>query len=417
MRGKDSIFSRVAITAVLLAAASAGTSALAQAGGSWSLPDPNATGAARPQGPVDAQNPVLRPGGAVEPPAPVPTITPPAPAPAPSASTPATRSPATPAPTPRATATRAPRPAASATPAPALGQGIIAPSETPSADASPFAPEATSPAQPAASQPPVTPVVPATSESWPFWIWAGPLALLAALGALALYLRRQSTPVEPEWEDAPHTTTAHLDPPAEIEPAAPVAAPAPSPIPQPSFAKPPEAATPAQPTIELAFEPVGLRLSLVYATLQYRVAVTARDALPAGHLLGDMIGAHGSLTPAMQLAPPPEALTPLRPLAALAAGETVVLTGEIQLPLSAIRTLTRGSASLFVPLVRLCLVFGDQTPALRRVFTLGTPGDGPALAPVRLDTGPREVRDLAAREVEAARDYPVPAAVPRAAAV
>ena len=41
-----------------------------------------------------------------------------------------------------------------------------------------------------------------------------------------------------------------------------------------------------------------------------------------------------------------------------------------------------------------------------RVFTLGIAG-GPALAPLRLDTGPMEHRDLGAREVPEARAYPV----------
>lgn len=162
----------------------------------------------------------------------------------------------------------------------------------------------------------------------------------------------------------------------------------------------------------MAFEPVGLRLSLVYATLQYRVVVTAGADLPAGQLLGDMIGAHGSIAAEDQLAPAIEALTPLKPVAALAQGESVMLTGEIQLPLNAIRPVRQANASLFVPLVRLCFTAGGY--AMRRVFTVGLTG-GEALAPLRMDTGPREHRDLAAREVQAARAYPVhPAALQQA---
>lgn len=155
-----------------------------------------------------------------------------------------------------------------------------------------------------------------------------------------------------------------------------------------------------------------MRLSLVYATLQYRLTITASQDLPAGHLVGDMIGAHGSIAPEDQLAPAVEALTPLKPMPALAAGESTTLTGEIQLPLSAIRPVRQANASLFVPLVRICVLAGDV--ALRRVFTVGQTG-GEALAPLRLDTGPREHRELGAREVEAARAYPVrPPALQRA---
>lgn len=248
----------------------------------------------------------------------------------------------------------------------------------------------------------------AAQESWPFWWWAAPLALLV-LGALAFLLRRgRARPEAQEWEEPEQVAPS----PAAIAPAA---APAPKPeiaaapaktapaAPQPAFTAPAPAVEPAG--IEVSFEPAGLRLSLVYATLQYRLTIAAATDLPAGQLLGDMIGAHGSMSPEEQLAPPVEVLTALKSVPPIAAGESVTLTGEIQLPLNAIRPLQQGTASFFVPLVR--MYFINEAVALRRVYTVGIEGGGAGLSPLRLDTGPREHRELAAREVEGARAYPL----------
>lgn len=149
-----------------------------------------------------------------------------------------------------------------------------------------------------------------------------------------------------------------------------------------------------------------MRLSLVYATLQFRLLLRTQTEIPAGKLLGDMISAHGSLPQSMQLAPPPEALGVLQPIPPLAPGQTLDVKGELRLPLNAIRPLQQGAASFMVPLVRLALL-GDEgtSPHLELgcVFTVGIPGSGPALAPLRLDTGPRDFATLAAREIETAR--------------
>lgn len=225
--------------------------------------------------------------------------------------------------------------------------------------------------------------------------------------------RRRAEPVSQDWDE-----------PAEAVLPEPVAEPEadrgstaiPQPLsPEPAIALAPLAPQPEQTVpiallagTELTFEPVGLRLSLVYATLQYRVTIVAGSELVAGRLLGDMIGAHGSIPPEQQLAPALDSLGSLKAVPPIAPGESVTLSGEIQLPLNAIRPLQQGNASFFVPLVRLCLVAEDG-PAMRRVYTVGIEGGGAGLSPLRLDTGPQEHRNLAAREVEAARDYPAPA--------
>lgn len=250
------------------------------------------------------------------------------------------------------------------------------------------------------------------------------MALAAALAALIVFIRRRRGAPEtqdwPEAENIPQPVTQPEAPaPAPLATgAAAESAPAPAPMaPQPAF--PPAAQAPAAEPFHttLSFEPLGLRLSLVYATLQYRLSITAGGDLPAGHLLGDMIGAHASIPTEQQLAPALDTLPLLKAVPSIAAGETVTLKGELQLPLSAIRPLQQGSASFFVPLVRLSLLLeGDEGQlALRRVYTVGIDSAAAALSPLRLDTGPREHRELAAREVEAARAYPLQPTGQRAA--
>lgn len=413
MRGNSTTYSRAAIATALWGTAiwtvgSAGSPVFAQSINSWSLPEPTGTPTASTvQGPTDGQNPVVRPSQAA--PTPVPTITPPAPA--------ATRAPVVPAPQPSPEPRAAPSatPAARATPAPeprasSVPQPDASPSPSPAAAAvsEPLVPAA-APSEAVAMDAAPTAASPDARENWPFWWWATPLVLLVGLGALVVYLRRRSAePAVEEWGEPVEAEIpqSQATPATGRAPTPPAAAPV---VPQPTFAAPPPVVAPA--LVELSLEPVGLRLSLVYATLQYRLSIGAVTDLPAGRLLGDMIGAHGSIPPEQQLAPALDTLAMLKVIPPLAAGERATLSGEIQLPLNAIRPLQRAGASFFVPLVRLCVISdGDaQSGAaiLRRVYTVGIEGGGAGLSPLRLDTGPREHRELAAREVEAARDYPV----------
>jgi hypothetical protein len=434
------------------------TTAFAQS--TWSLPpgQQEGQGAPRPQGPVDPQNPTVTPrdtapdapaaAPAAAPtsrPTPVPTIAaPPPPAarasdrPQPRATQPAaTATPARPAePSRTEPAAAAPSPAVTPSaqlpaPAPAL-----APAPTPTASES-----AALPAQPSAAPEADLAGPPAATPHWPEWWLAIPAALVAAGVGVFLLLRRRRAPataweeagLEPEAEpedeivqetaDAPVAAAAiaALDPVAPVSPAPRVqplrnpgpqspSQPAPAAIPTPNPA-PARAPAPSGPgVIAVDFEPVTLRLSLVYATLQYRLTLAAPESGLAEpwRVLGDMISAHASLSQVEQLAPEPAALPLRHTLEALAPGETRTFKGELQLPLNAIRVMRQGQASLFVPLVRLCLV-DEHGHAERRVFSLGVPGEGPdpatvRLAPIRLDTGPRDHATIAAREVEAARD-------------
>jgi hypothetical protein len=158
-----------------------------------------------------------------------------------------------------------------------------------------------------------------------------------------------------------------------------------------------------------------VRLSLVYATLQYELelANAGTSGLPPLQVRTDLTSAHTSLSTREQLAPAAEELELKHTMPALAPGESTVLKGEVRVPLQQVRPLVKGSAQFFVPLVRFCLIDPDGA-AVRRVFTVGPrdPGSG-TLASVRLDAGPRNLRDLDAREIEAARGFALdPVTVP-----
>lgn len=389
------------VTLAALAMPVAASPALAQSQSlkDWSLPapDPSQTAPAA-QGPVDPQHPVLRPVA--------PDIQ--ASAPAPASPTPA---PLINAPPPPPAATHA-APGAASRPHPAVPHSLppapVAGNSAPAPQPSPEPQAETQPAAPSAN----APTIAGENTQWPAWWWAIPAAPAALALAFLLMRRRSASATEEEAgiEEKPEQIELPVEP--APEPAPPVRESIPPPIPAPAFARA-RAAEPAPSSQairargEIAFEPVAMRLSLVYATLQFRVRLTAQTEIPAGRLLADMISAHGSLPQSMQLAPPPEALGAIQAIAPLAPGQVQEMKGELQLPLNAIRPVHHDGASFMVPLVRLALL-GSGDPALPHleigcVFTVGIPGAGPALAPLRLDTGPREFTSLAAREIETAR--------------
>ncbi|KTR84282.1 hypothetical protein NS277_05605 [Novosphingobium barchaimii] len=385
---------------------------------SYRLPEAGQTSAPRAQGPVDPDNPYAPPSNS----SPVRPVTP-----TPSAPQinlpPVTASPA-PSRQPARTedAPRSPRQQASPTPearqseaAPSIGSAL--PSDTP--DAAPAPTTATPPPVLPSSNADDAPLVqaPAKSDSdgaFPWWI-AG-LAGVAALagGAFWMRRRRQADLVEePFAEPVPVPT---IVPPRQPRPvvnktaAAPTPAAAPPPAPpRAPVAQPVTAGMDEALPLSVAFTPIAVRLSLVYATLQYEVVLTNAGAAPLTdvHIRADLSSAHASIPVQQQLAPAPDQLDVRHAIATLAAGETLTLKGELRVPLPQIRPLVKGNAQFFVPLVRLCLTTANDH-GIRRVFTAGPldPGTG-ALASIRLDAGPRNLRELAAREIEAARAFPL----------
>jgi len=249
--------------------------------------------------------------------------------------------------------------------------------------------------------------------------------LAVAVGVFAL-LRRCASPAETEYAEPEYSRPENAE--REQKAALPVTSPAITspavtglPRPEPAVAasvakpiavphEPASAATPANANRargQIDFQPVAMRLSLVYATLQFRMMLTAGTEFPPGRVFGDMISAHGSLPQSHQLFPAVEKLALMHTFSRLSPGQTLEVKGEIRLPLNAIRPVQQGGASFMVPLVRVALL-GDNEPGLPHLelgcaFTIGLLTGGPALAPLRLDTGPRDFTGLSGREIEAAR--------------
>ena len=415
---------RSAVVSGVLAALALGHPVLAQDAGTYSLPSGSRPTAPAVQGPVDPENPVVAPRNPRDEatPTPAPSASPRIVRPAPTATL-------TPSPTPTRPPSRAqtpaepaPRPTPTVTPRPQEEAPSPAPAATPVEPPLPTL----LPAEPTPT-PSATPTEPAASEetgsNTPFLV-GGLVVLLLAAGAVLLRKRRRSgrtpsgretiaaAPVAPE---PPHAAP----PPRPVPPLASSPRPVPAPVQPTSPAAEPMLAAPVDPAealpLAIAYRPQAIRLSLVFATLAYELDVTNAGSVPTPELelRADLSSAHAAIPVQEQLAPTPASLERKQTLAPLAPGETARLKGEVRLPLQDVHSLVKGTARFFVPLAR----FGFVTPdhrLVRRVYTVGpvTPGSE-ALASVRLDAGPRNLRELAAREIEAARAFaldPAPAA-------
>ena len=361
------------LTLPAVAALALSAPALAQSASDFRLQP----GAGRPApGPVDPDNPA----------APV------RPAPAPTAATTvAPPSPPTPTPTPTlsippATATRSGSAPAMGPPAPASAKPIEAATPTAAPPTAPIAAPSAAPAQaepelaPPTALPPRAeqPAAPETTTATIAWWWLLPAALLGALAALAGWAvmarsRGRQAP-EPDFIRPRPVDSAVLPRP-------------PAPQPQPAASPPAAAAEP----LEFLLEPLRFSVTLVNATLQYRLTLANRSAATLGpiYIAADMIAAHASLPEASQLAQDGAGLELRHEVAALGQGETVELKGDLRLPLAAVTPIRAGNASLLVPLVRLRVE--GAGPSRTTALVVGEPPVTPGgpLRPFRLDQGPR----------------------------
>ncbi len=340
---------------------------------------PPATSSPRPAGPVDSEHPVVAPTVPGPATAAAPTVSvskpapirPPAPAQPQPALVAAPTAPTTPAPTPlpvpRVTATSA---------APAAAPPRAAPSV-------PVAATTQAPAR-AQAVPPAPAPVPSGGTVW--W-WLLPAALAGALGFALVSVvlrRRDSRPTraieQPAQASLPRATTP---PPARVPESTP---------------EPPSAPVPA---LSLTLEPVRLSISLVNATLLYRLRLVNETADMVGPiaLSADMIAAHASLSEDSQLGRDGAALEPRHRLAGLASGESAEISGELRLPLASIIPIRSGSAALLVPLVRLRIESGGQSVTRALVVGEAPVQPGGLLRPFRLDHGSRIFTAVSQREL------------------
>ncbi|WP_156840107.1 hypothetical protein [Novosphingobium aquimarinum] len=361
---------------------------------------PAPTPSARPsvQGPVDPENPIgTRPTPRASA-APMP-----APSPQPSITLPPVAEPTRPAPSAR------PSPRASQRAAPGTtGQPTASPPQ-PQATEPDLSAEATDiaplPAPPAPSPAPVfepdTKV--ASSDRTPdWWQWALLALGLGIAGAIAAWFlakRRRRALVQELEAEAP-AAPAPAPPPA-LQPGAPAAL-----APSGRVSAPPRRATPsladAPREISLAIEPVSLRVSLAYATLICRVAITNNTDADSGPLAlrGDLATAHRAVDQRATLSPLLAELDPLASIESIPAGTASERRIEVKLPLDRILGFLKGGHQFFVPLVRLALVPHDGEASVR-IWTVGTAGNE-RLGPICADT-PRLFADLGAIEIETKR--------------
>jgi hypothetical protein len=164
-------------------------------------------------------------------------------------------------------------------------------------------------------------------------------------------------------------------------------------------------------TIELRLVPQKLLLSLVYATLSYKLEIDSpgQDEVGPMRISADMTSADASLSAAEQLSFNGDGAGEVYEVGAIAPGETVSLKGQLRLPLSEIRQLGLARLQMFVPLVRFLIEPKAESAQEMRVFTLGQSPERPGgrMMPVRLDLGPRQITDLECGEVDLHRWLPV----------
>jgi len=206
------------------------------------------------------------------------------------------------------------------------------------------------------------------------WPWAA--AVLAALGAIGfagwrLWRRRSSTaPAAMPSVERPRVLPA--------TPAAPAAA-APEPL-------------------QVTLEPLRLSLTLMNATLAYRLEIANRGAASIVDLSigADMISAHASMTREQQLSGPGAEAAMMQRIERIEPGQSRIVEGEFRVPFTQIVPIRQGSAALLLPLARFRLAAEGAAPVVR-TFVVGQPGAGAALQPFRLDLGPRVYPKLAQR--------------------
>lgn len=354
----------------------------------FSLPPGTSSPTARPPGPVDSDNPVIRPR-ASQTAAPRPTATP-------SATPAATATPASAPARPVVRQTATPR-AAPGTTAPATNPLTLPVTNTP--DPAAALPDAL----PTVATPPVsaaTPAAePASTSDWAAFATGalvGALALLALVGGLLWRRRKTGAELAVEFEPpiVPPAAPPAPEPEPEPEPV-PVPIPAPEPVP-----------VAAPPGLQVALEARRLDASLVATTLAYQLRLTnhGATALSALTIEGDMVAAHSSLPVEQQIASIGQKLELRHSLAELAPGESAEFRGELRLPLTAITPIRAGNAAYFVPLARLRMQAAqgaDDSLIVAQTFVIGELPDQPggALRPFRLDLGPRTFGKLGQRAV------------------
>jgi len=232
--------------------------------------------------------------------------------------------------------------------------------------------------------PDIVPTASVPEQSGGFaWWWVLGAALLVGLAGAAAWWK---------WRGAGSTSSQVAVP--RIERPRVVAQPVPAPAPVPPV---PPAPAPAAEPLHLALEPLRLSLTLMNASLSYRLEVSNRgpNAIDALRIEADMISAHASLPRDQQLSGPGQGAPTAHVIEHLAPGESRLVEGEFRLPFPQIVPIRQGTATLLLPLARFRAQAAGSQPVVR-TFAVGQPG-GAGMQPFRLDQGPRVFPQLVQR--------------------
>jgi len=231
----------------------------------------------------------------------------------------------------------------------------------------------------------------------------GPSLIWALVGGLAVLLGVSGWLV---WSRHFRHSVRALPAPEILRPHVPAQSGSASPRPAPvSPTADPANDTKPVPALGLVLQATRMSATLVNTTLSYRLSVTNNGSEPLRDVIvaGDMIAAHASRPVEELLGSRGAALPELHRIAGLAPGESVVLGGDIRLPLVSITPIRSGNAALFVPLARLRargVGASGATIESGGTFLVGQPGAAAKgaksgrLQPFRLDLGPRNYSKL-----------------------
>ena len=115
---------------------------------------------------------------------------------------------------------------------------------------------------------------------------------------------------------------------------------------------------------------------------------------------GDLVTAHGKVPVSEQLADAATDLAPLNTMAALAAGDTGEITTSLNLPISQIRRISQGRATVYVPLLRLRVTSDGHDP-VTQTFVIGMkPPGSDKVQPFRLDEMPQTYSQIGSRALD-----------------
>jgi hypothetical protein len=157
-----------------------------------------------------------------------------------------------------------------------------------------------------------------------------------------------------------------------------------------------------QPRLDLTLEITSATRSVMMFTLEYRLTIANRSERAVTDLNAavQLACARAHANTGAANAPSAGAAQGLAKMERVGPHQARSMTGQVQLPLSAIAPLRQGTSPLFIPLVHITLE-GAGLRALEKSFVIGTPsasGTG-RVHPILLDQPPGAIAGLVAQPI------------------